>query len=360
MKLCLSLLILGLSLPVTARERMEFFNGARSLGMGGAQVAVVNDETALIANPAALGRLKDYFLTVVDPEVSINGNTERVVGTDVMGFLDPQEVLTELNGRPADLRFHQSAQVFPSFVLRNFGIGLYNRYQTDAFVDSTSSQYNFRHRNDLAVVMGFNIPIWEGRIKLGVTGRGVNRTEVDRTDLPTNSTGLAISNLATSGFGVGADVGLMFTAPVRWLPTLAAVYRDVGNTSYSYSDGLFLDTATDPETTPGTLDVGFSVQPIFGKNNRFLLSAELRDVMVKLEDKDTEDELTRRLHYGFEVNFKDIFFLRGGMNQGYYTAGLELAVMNYQLQFATYGEEVGTRDNEKEDRRYVAKFSWRY
>jgi hypothetical protein len=48
------------------------------------------------------------------------------------------------------------------------------------------------------------------------------------------------------------------------------------------------------------------------------------------------------------------------MNQGYWTAGLELAVYNYQMQFATYGEEIGTKDTTKEDRRYVAKFSWRF
>ena len=43
------------------------------------------------------------------------------------------------------------------------------------------------------------------------------------------------------------------------------------------------------------------------------------------------------------------------MNQRYWTAGLELAMANYQLQFATYGEEVGTATANLESRRYVAK-----
>lgn len=48
------------------------------------------------------------------------------------------------------------------------------------------------------------------------------------------------------------------------------------------------------------------------------------------------------------------------MNQGYWTAGAEMSMFKYQLQIAAYGEEVGTRDVKKEDRRYVGKFSWRF
>ena len=48
------------------------------------------------------------------------------------------------------------------------------------------------------------------------------------------------------------------------------------------------------------------------------------------------------------------------MHQNYYTAGLEIAMANYQFQAATYGEEIGTADDPEEDRRYVGKMVFRF
>ena len=61
-----------------ARELHEFYNGVRCLGMGGACAAVVNDETALLVNPAALGKLRDYYGTILDPEVESSANSYRL------------------------------------------------------------------------------------------------------------------------------------------------------------------------------------------------------------------------------------------------------------------------------------------
>ena len=44
-----------------ARERRSFYEGVRGRGMGGAQIATVNDETALLVNPAGLGKLRDFY-----------------------------------------------------------------------------------------------------------------------------------------------------------------------------------------------------------------------------------------------------------------------------------------------------------
>ncbi len=62
---------------IQAQELHEFYNGARGLSMGGAAIAVTNDETALMVNPAALGKLRDSYRTIFDPE--IDGGTN--VGT---------------------------------------------------------------------------------------------------------------------------------------------------------------------------------------------------------------------------------------------------------------------------------------
>lgn len=354
----LSVLLVLLSfqvLNVNAAERHEFYNGVRSLGMGGVSAAVVNDETALLANPAGLGKLRDYFVTVADPEIELNGRTQVMVGTNLTQFMDPQAVLDLLNQNLAE-RFHQKLQLFPSFVVQNFGIGLYGNYVTDAYVDAGQTNYELYYRNDMAFVMGFNFRIWDGRIKLGMNLKAVNRILIDRTDISPASTGLSLNGLASEGLGVGSDVGLIMSAPWKWLPTLAFVYHDVGGTSYNLTNGMFLNTSTRPPTELATLDAAIALYPIMGKSTRTTFSVELKDA---LSETDTED-INRRLHYGIEFNFSDALFLRGGMNQNYWTAGAEIAMFNYQIQLATYGEEVGTAATPQEDRRYIFKFAYRF
>lgn len=358
-----------------AGERYEFYNGVRSLGMGGASVAVVNDETALLTNPAALGKLRNYFVTVIDPEMDINEETHRIVELNIADFMSPQKTLDNVKAFPGR-RLHQRAQLFPSFVVTNFGFGVYGRYSADAFTDDAATTYTYEYRNDYAFVFGFNFRLFDGRIKLGVNARGVNRVEAKRTDIPLASTGLTFESmigsttLASEGFGVGTDVGLILTGPWKFLPSIAAVYRDVGTTSYTVNKGMFYSTTERPERTPATLDVGLSISPILKKNTRMSFTVEMVDVMDQLEPTTLEasDEAMRRIHGGIEFNFGDVFFIRGGMNQGYWTAGAEIAVGNTQLQIASYGEEVSdvipkgstATYTAEEDRRYVAKFSYRF
>lgn len=347
--------LIGISSSALGAERYEFYNGVRQLGMGGAVVAVVNDETALLSNPAALGKLRDSYITIADPEGEAGHETERVVGLKFTDALDPQKALALLNGSRGN-RLHLKGQLFPSLIFPNFGIGLHGKYITDGEVDKAGTAYEYHYLNDWSVVTGFNFRFFNGIMKLGTNFRFTNRSEIHRTDLDPAATNLNFKNLVSEGIGIGSDTGLILSAPVLYLPTLALVWRDVGNTSYSYQKGFLHNTTTRPNSVENTLDVGVSISPIHGKGTRSTWTVEVRDVLTD----DKNEDIMRRLHGGFEFNFSDAFFVRGGANQKYWTAGLELAVDNYQLQAASYGEEIGTKDDPKEDRRYVLKFSLRF
>lgn len=352
------LTILLVSMQLYAGERFEFYNGVRGLGMGGTSVAVVNDETALIQNPAALGKLRDYFFTVVDPELDLGSDTQSIIGTDVMAFKDPQDALDKVNDKPTR-RLYERAQVFPSAVFPNFGIGLFLKYEASAFIDETTNKFNYNYTNDMAAVMGANLRLLDGMIKIGANVRAVDHTTVRKDDIDPTSTNLQMGTLAKEGFGFASDIGILLAAPIAYLPTLGIVYRDAGNTRYNINHGNNLSTSERPDTTPATLDVGLAMFPIIGKTTRWTLTAEVKDVLAKVETAD-EDDINRRIHAGMEFNFSDIFFTRLGYNQRYWTAGFELSLFNYQLQIASYGEDVGTKDDPLEDRRYVAKFAYRF
>lgn len=350
-------LLLFLSVNSFAAERYEFYTGARQMGMGGASIAVVNDETALIQNPAALGKLREKYLTLVDPEIHMGETTAQILKDkdyDLTKTMDPQDLLDMLIANP-DKNFHSKIQLFPSLVFPNFGMGLLASYNYDASVESATNEYHLRYRNDYAFMLGYNFRFFDGIIKLGFNAKYINRVETDDT-YADSTTGLSWKNIVNEGTGISSDAALMMTGPWVYLPTLALVMRDVGDTSYSLGGGMFYSGRPQPTKTDQTLDVGVSLSPILGKYSRMQLVAEYRDVMTD----DDEEVMARRLHYGMEFNFFDKLFLRGGMNQGYWTAGAEVASENMQFQFAMYGEEIGTKDVKKEDRRYIFKFALRF
>lgn len=357
MKWIFALSIIFSVFKAQAGERYEFYNGVRQMGMGGASIAVVNDETALILNPAGLGKLRDYILTVADPEVDFGQNIERIAGTKFTQTINPQESLNMLNDGQQNKHLHSRAQIFPSLVVPNFGIGVFGKYSLDGEVNSATSIYDLNYFNDYAVVLGFNFRFFDGRIKLGFNTRIINRIEI-REEIASTATDVTVDNYADEGIGVASDVGLILSAPWDWLPTFAAVWRDAGDTSYKLRQGLFVKTEEDrrPQTTPQTVDVALALFPISGKRTRWTWTAEYKDILTVGD----EDDQMRRLHTGIELNVRDALFIRGGLNQRYWTAGLELSMMNYQLQLASYGEEIGTVDTPREDRRYTLKFSYRF
>ena len=323
--------------------------------MGNSYVGVVNDETAFLTNPAGLGKVRDFTLNLFNPQLegsfgltdAFNANNYQQA-TDAQGILD---ALNKTKGTP----YHAKAQLFPSIVLPNFGVGALAKYQYDAYVDPITDKYSLDYTADWAAAVGYNLRFFGGIVKLGVTARVVDRTEV-HVSLPATSTNLNFSSLKREGMGVASDVGLIVTAPTAWLPSLSAVARDVGGTSYNLSPGMYGATTYRPADTPSRIDAAFSVFPLLGKSTRATITVEAHDVMTIGDEPDQ----MKRVHAGFEINFSDFFFLRGGLNQRYWTGGVEFATRFFQLQAASYGEEVGTAAANVEDRRWVGSFAIRF
>lgn len=361
----LAIPFLLVSVEVSANELYEFYNGVRQMGMGGATIAVVNDETALFANPAALGKLRDSFATVVDPEIDYGEvNSEIATGTGILEAFSLQGMLDKLN-TAKDKHFHLRAQLSPSLALANFGIGFYEKYSVDGEVRTSPNDLKLDFRQDMAFVIGYCLRIWDGRIKFGFNAKYISRLEIahpTQTILP-SVTDLNAKDYAAEGAGISADVGLILSAPWALLPTLAVVAHDVGDTEFNAGTGLVYGTSsTRPRKVPQTYDAALAIFPIVGNRTRTTITLEARDVTNVLKESDGTDitDPYKKYHAGFEVNIQDMFFIRGGMNQHYWTAGLEFAYDRYQFQIGSYGEDIGTGTATREDRRYSAKFAYRF
>jgi hypothetical protein len=333
-------------------EMYQFYEGVRSMGMGGAYTAIVNDETSLLTNPAGLGKIHDVIFTIADPEVQGSFNDTQITTISNPNAQTPSDLLVLLNEHKG-IHWNAKAQVFPSIIAPNIGFGVHGKFQTDAEVNGTV--YRLDYTSDYAAVLGFCFRFFDGIVKIGGVGRYMNRTEIHK-NLDATVPTIDMNQTASEGNGLAADTGFIFTAPIQWFPTLAATLRDAGNTRYTLGNGMFLQTQTRPAETPQTLDVGFGLFPILGNHTRMSITGDYHDAL-----NGTKDEVAlKRVHAGLEFNFSDFFFLRGGYNQGYWTAGLEISTMRFQLQAASYGEEIGTVSSAKEDRRWVAKIAIRF
>ncbi|MFV8257656.1 hypothetical protein ACNQKP_07615 [Bdellovibrio bacteriovorus] len=340
---------------VNARARQNFYSGVRCLGMGGACLAVTNDETALLVNPAALGKLRDFYGTIFDPEIEFGSEAQGFYADS--SFSNPyslEDVLGALE-KNRNMPYHAKLQVFPSFVGRNFGVGIYGNYTLDAMMSDDGTTVDAYYRNDLAFVLGFNFRFFDGRVKLGFNTKLISRVEVDDPALPATGP-MDYDSIASEGVGLSTDVGLILAAPWKMIPTISAVVRDVGGTSFDQAHGVRLDTTNRPNLVKQDIDVAAAIFPIHSNYVRSAWTVEYRGLLTSGDEEDK----AKLIHGGLELNFGDVVFARAGYNQRYWTAGMELASERFQWQFATYGEEVGTSDAPKEDRRYTVKFAYRF
>lgn len=338
-----------------ARELHPFYEGVRGLGMGGAQIATVNDETALLINPAALGKLRDFYGTIFDPELDVSNNLNSM--NQSSSITQPFSIasIKDTVAASPETYYHAKFQLFPSMVAKNFGIGIYTNYLLDTEMNAAGTSMDTYYRNDLALALGYNFRFFDGRVKLGFNAKLINRIEVDNQTLDPNGP-LDLKTIGSEGTGLSTDVGLMLTAPWSMLPTISAVLHDVGNTTFDKADGVRLSANSRPNMVPQDVDVAMAIFPIHSNRVRSSWTVEYRGLLTSSQ----VDDKSKLIHGGVEFNFSDIFFVRAGYNQRYYTAGLELASEKLQFQLATYGEEIGTGTVTREDRRTVFKFSYRF
>lgn len=341
---------------VTVQADFEFYRGVRQMGMGGASIAVVNDETAVLSNPNGLGRLRDHFFTLFDPELTTSANgLDTLFDTTIYNSMIPSNLYRELD-QPIGQPYYFKGQLFPSIVLPNFGFGVLGKYEILARRNADGTM-DMNYVNDYSVNLAYNMRFWNGRIKWGFAGRLINRVQYNGNLDPAVDS-LRINAFASEGMGVSLDTGITLAAPWTWLPTLTVLVRDVGNTSFTFSDGLFRNHNLNgaPPMVQQSVDVAVALFPIFANHSRGVLTVEYTGI----NNTQNVDDPMDRLHIGTEVNMWDAYFFRAGYHQKDWTAGFEYTTGMMQWQMATYGEEVELGNTVIRDRRGIMKMAIRY
>lgn len=357
-KILSALLLAYLLVPFSAgaTEWVEGYTNARAVGMGGALIGVTSDETSLYRNPANLGSVRGYFGSLIDPELEGQSSFTDLVSVDSFTKAVEVEKMAEiLKMNPGEF-YHAKVQFSPSFTTKNFGFGFLYRNELNGLVSQTATtSMNTFYQNDLAAVLGANQSLFGGVVKIGASVKLINRIEIVSGTLSTNGP-FDLGSIATEGTGLAYDAGVVVQLPLKWVPTISAVAHDLGDTKFNLRDGMRATTTSQPTTVKQSLDAAVSLFPILGNQIRSLWTVEYRDITNSREETGS----AKRLHIGTEVNFKDLFFLRAGLNQSYFTGGIEISSERFAWQISSYGEEIGTAENPKEDRRYSTRILIRF
>jgi hypothetical protein len=339
--------ILNSATASAVNEWFEFYNNSRTLAMGGASIAITSDDTSLYRNPANLGSMRDVYGSLFDPEIE---GTSNLTASQA----DVTAVLGALTGK-TDTYYRSKMQISPTIVGRNIGFGLIYKNEISAEIKSSDpTVMDTRYQNDAGVALGLNLRLFDGRVKIGATGRLFNRIEVNNPALSVSGP-TDLKSIAAEGSALALDAGLLLQAPWTYIPTIGVVVRDIGNTKFN-DGGQRLTSSLRPAEVKQSLDAALAIFPIHSNRFRSVWTIEYSDLTNSRNDTDN----AKRAHLGIEFNSRDIFFFRMGYNQRYLTAGFEIASEYLIWQVTSYGEEVGTKDDPREDRRLNMKVAVKF
>ena len=257
----------------SAGQFLKIEVGARSVGMGGAYVAVANDASAIYWNPAGISNLKNN-------SVSFN-HTYWFAGTSH----DNAGVVLKVSEDQA-LALSYTSLSMPDMKVTN-----------EFYQDGTGEYFS---ATDLALGISYALNI-TSEFSMGFTGKYISQN---------------IWHMSASAFGL--DVGLLYKSPIEGL-TLGMAITNVGSQIkyegednfiyYSFdpnlngtSDKIYSEIKMDSWDLPLLFKVGLAYQLFKNDTNGLLISC----------DAVHPNDYSEYINIGFEYGFKETFYLRGG------------------------------------------------
>lgn len=353
----------------------------RAAGMGDAFIANANDYSALFYNPAALARreMGQINLSIeanatpafLDFYKDLDDLQKTSFASDSEKYSAYSTFLQKYYGKPFMVRTGLLEAIWarPGWAVGFIPVDLTIEYQVH---NQAAPSLNLRAYADTTLAYGYGADIKDlipGRLSWGTTLKFINRgyanKQVNALDFVADSKSLKTEDLR-DGYTVDADIGLLYTPLVATegifsvfqlaKPTFGFVARNIADYGFKQSFHLFNKEQVDaPEKLNRVFDVGMKYEyPTFWIfNGRGEL--DIRDI------GHPNFTWRRSFHLGFEFDWTVSSWWKGsyrlGVNQGYPTAGLSALLFFFNLDFATYAEDVGSFDHPKENRIYMLKLN---
>ncbi len=356
-KVALSMLFMVFLTPYLhgASSRPVFYKNTKTLGMGGACIAVVDDEQSLFSNPAGLGKRTSSAYSLLNGTAnrnidydSVNSSIESLnsAETNASRMANNKNILDSM-GKFGYQHFSNLAYYLGS---TGFGIGMYygeteelsiknptnpiltSRIDKDTMLTGSIAR-SFNERQNL--FQDRAIGWWGSTLKI-VSRKSGDHSFFSRDFGALNEEKVKEAN--NTGVAFDFDLGAVWQLSNPWQASFGVFAGNILESEFSAEAGYMRRQ----------FGLGFAIKPLTGppeRNDKLTLAADYFD------SQEGGSALTK-IRLGMDAKLSKYVSLQTGFNGGYPTAGISINWGDARVQAATYGEELGDRPGDKEDRRY--------
>lgn|GEM_PF-1117190 len=325
-------------------ELRGLYRGARATAMGGAFVAIADDEEALFYNPAGAAGFKKYNFNIAGLNVEASNDILTQVQTGLSAFSNPS--ITSFNnfiGKNADLR----AQFISSFTGPKFGIafiqedelafrgqnlalpqveigyqftrGFQGTFATSVLPKSRKDKYDLRFGASVKMISrrgGYHF--------LGLNQLlNVNQNSID-----------ALTGNYETAFGFDLGTQFIYNVNKRVALSFGVAVNDAGDTIFGgLADPLY-----------NNFSVGVGVTYTAGKAK----------LILAYDNHNLSQNTTsgKRTHVGAEISIP-VFSIQGGLYQSSFTYGAAVDLYLFKLSAVSYSEDLGAVGGTDTERRFL-------
>ncbi|MFC1501409.1 conjugal transfer protein TraF [Elusimicrobiota bacterium] len=361
---------------VFSAEAPVFIRGIRPLGMGGAFVALSDDQNAMFYNPAGITQRTGSQFTLFELPITIGNdtmefyqffsdNSDALENFDSAPNAEQIELLDEINNTVSKLRakimlgFPNLSYLTSGKGFLAWGLGVYSQadigfqFNRSLIIPNISYWGNIDGLVAVPLAHKFDeVPYVPGSVSVGTTLKYLYRGNLSAY----NKSILEFEEMSPqiqSGTGMGMDVGVLHQLNSRW--NFGLQISDLGGTSISYdavtaSDPGEIDMAARTEMIRSEWNVGAAYIPskIYfwpGKSintkDRIRLMGDIRDIL-NTDERLFDTTVWKKIHLGAEFVVGSLA-LRGGYNSGYPSCGFGLRIpfVGLKCDYAYWTDEKG-------------------
>ncbi len=365
-KLLLPIALTAISYVVYAApmEQIGTYSSARWLGRGGAMVADVDDYNVIFVNPAGLPLIKEPILNFefqIEGSGGITDNLTAFFGYDNKWVINNPADVNGLIGKDVSTRL----SFLTAYITDTYAIALISRGTMNTAYDTAAiPNADVFSAMDLILQLTYGKGFLDNRLRVGGTGKLAYRSGRFGTFTMTQlkEQGLKpFGALAQEGLAFSFDVGIQYS----WFMDTYDV--SIGGSALDLATPFGLDPRISkgsdngrPPILPARVDIGTGIKVHnIGAGITWRTNLDIIKSITK-----TEASVLDLFHFGTELQFPRLLFVRAGMYQSYWTAGIGIKYYILECDFATYATDTAlyynTDGRRASDRRYNFQFSFMF
>lgn len=350
--------------PLYARYAHVFSHETvRTIGMGGACIAIADDQQAFFSNPAGLGLQEKKAYAIVNAQAAVNVDYNDVKNKleDLSSDDTPQArihnnfKLAEVMGK----RGHAAASNM-AYYMSGSGFGaafLYQNIAEASIVRPTNPKVRVCNDEDFVLAgsfarfVGDDDIVFKDHAKgwVGGTLKFVSRRTIDNEFDARDFAALSESELRKNEYGgvaMDLDLGTIWHLNNPWYPSIGLFAANILESTLDADVGRL----------KRRISLGTAIRPLSGspeRNQKLMLAADIWDLA-------SDASFFVNIRMGAEYKLTKNLKIRGGIRSGYLTCGFTADFRDARIEYATYGEEIGLQAGDCEDRRHSISFLFEF